>query len=1174
VTLFLLLLATGCLPEGAEDSGYATKLDADGDHWAASEDCDDADPAVHPAAPELCDGLDNDCDELTDEGLERAWYADADADGYGDPDAVTLACAPPDGAIDDATDCDDADSDVHPHATEVCDGVDDDCDERVDENLELAWYLDADGDGYGDPDDGVELCDPGSGRVANSTDCDDAAASTHPGAEELCNGVDDDCDGLEDEDTSTFYVDDDGDGFGGEAVELCELRSGHSAVAGDCDDTSGAVHPAATERCNGLDDDCDATVDEDPSDAITVYTDGDGDGFGAEPTSTGCAAGAGWSAVDGDCDDADDGVHPEAVEACNEVDDDCDDATDEDLGLFTVYDDSDGDGFGDPDAEHEVCDPSGYATDATDCDDGDAAVHPDATETWYDGTDQDCDGVDDDVDGDGYGIADDCDDTDAAVSPDATETWYDGVDQDCAGDDDQDADADGHQRLPLGSDCDDTDPAVSPDATELWYDGVDQDCDGRDDDQDGDGYGVADDCDDTDPLASPGTAETWYDRIDADCDGADDFDADGDGDRSVDYEGGDCDDQDPSRASTLAEIWYDGTDQDCDGNDADQDLDGDPAEALGGGDCDDADASVHSAAVDTWYDGTDSDCAGDDDFDADADGFQVSPQGTDCDDGDASVHVGASDTWYDGVDSDCGGDDDFDADVDGYSSLAHGGSDCDDADAAVSPGASETWYDGTDQDCDGNDDDQDGDGYPGPDEDCDDTTASTNPGASEICQNGVDDDCDGTPSGCSLSGESSALVLSSALLTGEATQDDAGDHLAVGDLDGDGVLDLVTAGPGADAAWLVFGPLDTSGDLGSLAAARVQGDAASLGADVTLLGDIDDDGLDEVGIAGPSASDGQGVVCLLDAADLGELVQADVACIDGEPDDELGSVVALQGGLLVGAAGRKDSTGVAVGGAYVYAGPITDATDTTAVLLSGTASANTGEEVAALDVDGDGFDDAVVGAPDDDGAATNAGALFLVLGPLSSDLSLSDADLHLDGPNSSAWLGEAGSLAAAGDLDDDGYDDLLAGMRGADALDGTTSDNGRVLVLLGADTPAWTLEGDAVLEGDGEQDAGGRVAAAGDVDGDGALDVLVGSPHNDDLATNAGRAWLVYGDTWSGTLPLSDAGLVLTSSTAGDELGSVGAGDVNGDGYSDLLLGAPGYDNDRGAVYVIAGGGL
>ena len=107
-----------------------------------------------------------------------------------------------DGYCDDV-DCDVGDPEVHPGAEEICDGLDNDCDAEVDEADAVdatTWYLDADSDGYGDPDSGTPACDEGPGWVGqeNATDCDDGDASSYPGATERCDGVDNDCDGVAD----------------------------------------------------------------------------------------------------------------------------------------------------------------------------------------------------------------------------------------------------------------------------------------------------------------------------------------------------------------------------------------------------------------------------------------------------------------------------------------------------------------------------------------------------------------------------------------------------------------------------------------------------------------------------------------------------------------------------------------------------------------------------------------------------------------------------------------------------------------------------------------------------------------------------------------------------------------------------------------------------------------
>ena len=361
----------------------------------------------------------------------------------------------------------------------------------------------------------------------------------------------------------------------------------------------------------------------------------------------------------------------------------------------------------------------------------------------------------DDADGDGLTESEgDCDDADATVYTGAEETWYDGVDSDCDEGDDYDQDGDGSS---LGDDCDDIDATVYDGATETWYDGIDSDCGGDSDyDQDGDGEdsaaGGGGDCDDTDATIRPSATETWYDGVDQDCAGDDDYDQDGDG---IGTGGGggltDCDDTDAAVSPDAAEVYYDGVDNDCDEAtvDADQDADGYDATRQAGDDCDDGDPAVHpDASGEACYDGVDQDCDGGDDYDCDEDGYPSADHGgDDCDDADETVHPAASDTMGDGVDQDCDGGPEYDFDYDGYDGTADGGDDCDDGDDTVNPGATDTCYDGVDQDCDGwSDGDCDRDRYDAEAEggtDCDDADATVNPGASDFPYDGVDHDCDG-----------------------------------------------------------------------------------------------------------------------------------------------------------------------------------------------------------------------------------------------------------------------------------------------------------------------------------------------------------------------------------------------------------------------------------------------
>ena len=164
-------------------------------------DCDDSDPTVHPGAPELCDGKDNDCNGLVDDDCcdeLSTFFRDADSDGFGDPAASVQACSAPAGYVSDSGDCNDNNPAIHPGVPEICgNGIDDNCDGYADEGS--TYYRDADGDGYGNPSNFIVDCGQPSGYVLNNTDCNDSNPNVHPGATEICNQIDDDCDGSVDE---------------------------------------------------------------------------------------------------------------------------------------------------------------------------------------------------------------------------------------------------------------------------------------------------------------------------------------------------------------------------------------------------------------------------------------------------------------------------------------------------------------------------------------------------------------------------------------------------------------------------------------------------------------------------------------------------------------------------------------------------------------------------------------------------------------------------------------------------------------------------------------------------------------------------------------------------------------------------------------------------------------
>jgi hypothetical protein len=302
-----------------------------GNSVSKSGDCDDKAAAVNPIAKEVCDNLDNNCDGATDEGC------DDDGDGWCDIGVIVvgepLVC--PQGKKD----CDDSNAAIHPGQSEVCgNGVDDDCDGQTDKGSTLAdcvlFYIDADGDGLG----------------------------------------------------------------AGAGVCLCAASGGYSAqTAGDCDDATFAIHPGGKEVCNGKDDDCNGIKDPSGSvGCVAYYPDGDGDGDGLSAVS-GCLCGPSTPlvvSVGGDCNDGDIGVHPGATESCNGIGDDCNGLTDDGVGSLW-YADTDGDGYGVVSPTTVACSkPGGYAANSTDCNDGSAAIHPGASDSTCDGVDQDCSGAD------------------------------------------------------------------------------------------------------------------------------------------------------------------------------------------------------------------------------------------------------------------------------------------------------------------------------------------------------------------------------------------------------------------------------------------------------------------------------------------------------------------------------------------------------------------------------------------------------------------------------------------------------------------------------------------------------------------------------------------------------------------------------------------------------------
>ncbi len=316
--------APGTLTQGCGESGFADNDD----------DCDDEDGAVNPLSSEVCNDTDDDCNGQVDDGLPvYVLLVDADGDGYGDDDIGPVErCDQSSGYVGAGGDCDDSRYDVNPGVAEsVCDGFDDNCDGSIDENLRQTWYRDVDRDGYGDDASTLFACSAPPIYGLTGGDCLDLDPTIFPGAPELCDGKDNDCNSYVDDVVApaVWYEDLDGDGYGS-AIQLvqCDQPSGYVPDGGDCDDGDAARHPGAPELCNGIDDDCDFTIDLGvaPEDLTVWYRDADGDSYGDDGfTSYDCEAPNGFIDQDGDCDDGNEYINPSIPEICADgVDQNCD----------------------------------------------------------------------------------------------------------------------------------------------------------------------------------------------------------------------------------------------------------------------------------------------------------------------------------------------------------------------------------------------------------------------------------------------------------------------------------------------------------------------------------------------------------------------------------------------------------------------------------------------------------------------------------------------------------------------------------------------------------------------------------------------------------------------------------------------------------------------------------